>query len=31
MIFIDSGAWICGIEHVRETIPFARMIYRITP
>jgi asparaginyl-tRNA synthetase len=24
-------AWICGIEHVRETIPFARMIYRITP
>lgn len=24
-------AWICGIEHVRETIPFARMIYRNTP
>lgn len=23
--------WICGIEHVRETIPFARMIYRNTP
>ncbi len=24
-------AWICGLEHVRETIPFARMIYRLTP
>ncbi|MEI7811869.1 MAG: asparagine--tRNA ligase [Ignavibacteria bacterium] len=24
-------AWICGLEHVRETIPFARMINRITP
>ncbi len=24
-------AWICGLEHVRETIPFARMIYRNTP
>ena len=24
-------AWICGIEHVRETIPFPRMIYRNTP
>ncbi len=24
-------AWICGLEHVRETIPFPRMIYRITP
>lgn len=24
-------AWICGLEHVRETIPFARMIYRKTP
>ena len=23
--------WICGLEHVRETIPFPRMIYRITP
>ena len=23
--------WICGLEHVRETIPFARMIYRNTP
>ena len=22
-------AWVCGIEHVRETIPFARMIYRL--
>ena len=24
-------AWICGLDHVRETIPFARMIYRNTP
>jgi asparaginyl-tRNA synthetase len=24
-------AWICGIEHVRETIPFPRMLYRIRP
>lgn len=24
-------AWICGIEHVRETIPFPRTIYRIEP
>ncbi|MBN1585248.1 asparagine--tRNA ligase [Candidatus Uhrbacteria bacterium] len=24
-------AWICGIEHVRETIPFPRTIYRIKP
>ena len=24
-------AWICGLEHVRETIPFPRMLYRLTP
>jgi asparaginyl-tRNA synthetase len=24
-------AWICGIEHIRETSPFPRMIYRNTP
>ena len=24
-------SWICGLEHVRETIPFPRMIYRLTP
>ncbi len=24
-------AWICGLDHVRETIPFPRMIYRNTP
>ncbi len=24
-------AWICGLHHVRETIPFPRMIHRITP
>ena len=23
--------WICGIEHVRETIPFPRMLYRLYP
>lgn len=26
-----SVAWICGLEHVRETIPFARTLNRITP
>lgn len=24
-------AWICGLPHVRETIPFPRMLYRTTP
>jgi len=24
-------SWICGLEHVREAIPFARTIYRIYP
>lgn len=24
-------AWVCGLEHIRETIPFPRMIYRNTP
>ena len=24
-------AWLCGIKHVRETIPFPRMLNRITP
>ncbi|HOJ93018.1 MAG TPA: asparagine--tRNA ligase [Dictyoglomaceae bacterium] len=24
-------AWICGLKHIRETIPFPRMIYRIYP
>ncbi len=24
-------AWVCGIEHVREAIPFPRTIYRIRP
>ena len=24
-------AWICGLDHVRETIPFPRMLYRIYP
>ncbi|HEU0141003.1 MAG TPA: asparagine--tRNA ligase [Bryobacteraceae bacterium] len=24
-------AWICGLEHVRETIAFPRMLYRTTP
>ena len=23
--------WMCGIEHVRETIPYPRMLYRLTP
>jgi asparaginyl-tRNA synthetase len=24
-------AWICGLEHIRETIAFPRMLYRLTP
>jgi asparaginyl-tRNA synthetase len=24
-------AWICGLDHVRETIPFARTLHRIYP
>ncbi len=24
-------SWICGLEHIRETIPFPRMIYRLSP
>ena len=23
--------WICGLPHVRETIPFPRMLYRLKP
>ncbi len=23
--------WLCGLEHVRESIPFPRMMYRVTP
>jgi asparaginyl-tRNA synthetase len=26
-----TTAWICGIEHIRETIAFPRMLYRIYP
>ena len=24
-------SWICGLKHVRETIPFPRMLYKIYP
>lgn len=24
-------AWVCGLDHVRETIPFPRMLYRLNP
>jgi asparaginyl-tRNA synthetase len=24
-------AWMCGIEHIREAIPFPRTIYRLKP
>jgi len=24
-------SWVCGLEHLREAIPFPRMIYRLTP
>jgi asparaginyl-tRNA synthetase len=26
-----SVAWLCGLPHVRETIPFARMLNRLAP
>jgi asparaginyl-tRNA synthetase len=38
--FVHSGfglglertvAWICGLPHIRETIPFARMMHRLRP
>jgi asparaginyl-tRNA synthetase len=25
------GAWLCGIEHIREAIPFPRTIKRVYP
>jgi asparaginyl-tRNA synthetase len=24
-------AWMCGLQHIRETIPFPRLINRLTP
>ncbi|HQJ74876.1 MAG TPA: asparagine--tRNA ligase, partial [Bacteroidota bacterium] len=24
-------SWICGLDHIRETIPFPRTIYRLNP
>jgi asparaginyl-tRNA synthetase len=24
-------AWLCGLEHIRETIPYPRMLYRLYP
>jgi len=38
--FVHSGfgmgiervvAWVCGLPHIRETIPFPRTIYRLNP
>jgi len=23
--------WICGLEHLRETIPYPRMLHRLYP
>ena len=24
-------SWICGLDHLREAIPYPRMLYRLTP
>ena len=24
-------AWLCGLEHIRETMPYPRMLYRLYP
>jgi asparaginyl-tRNA synthetase len=24
-------SWVCGIDHLREAIPYPRMIYRVYP
>jgi asparaginyl-tRNA synthetase len=24
-------AWVCKLDHIRETIPFPRLIYRLKP
>ncbi len=29
--FERTVAWICGLEHIRESIPFPRMLYRLYP
>src|ERR1044071_6655224 len=31
MVIERATSWLCGIEHVRETIPFPRMLYRLYP
>ena len=27
----SASSWICKLEHVRETIPYPRMLYRLYP
>ena len=27
----DTVAWICGLKHIRETIPYPRMMGRLFP
>jgi len=29
--FTNNPGLICGLEHVRETIPFPRLLYKIYP
>jgi asparaginyl-tRNA synthetase len=30
-LLLRTVAWICGLTHIREAIPFPRMLYRIYP
>ncbi len=31
MVIERVVGWVCGLKHIRETIPFPRMLYRLKP